>query len=343
MNRRHTTLVTGGAGFIGSNFVERLFDRTDDDIVVLDVFTYAASPDNIPERIMASPRFKLVRGDIRDVEVVAGLMAEATRVVHFAAESHVTRSIVDDKPFFETDVMGTQTIAAAISRNMSHIEKFVHISTSEVYGTAVRAPMDEDHPLNPCTPYAAAKAGADRLVYAYRETYNIPTVIIRPFNNYGPKQHLEKLIPRFITSAILGEPLTVHGDGQMTRDWIFVRDTCEAVLRALMSEKTTGHVINLGTGADTSVMVIARSILSMVGAPTSLIRHVAARPGQVDRHISSTEKAVELLGWRTSKDLASGLQETVKWYRDNRGWWDKHRVTAQIEITDSSRGLSGSY
>lgn len=343
MNRRRTTLVTGGAGFIGSNFVELLFDKTDDDIIVLDVFTYAASPDNIPTQIMESPRFKLVRGDICDVEVVAGLMAKATRVVHFAAESHVTRSIIDDKPFFETDVMGTQTIAAAISKS-KHIEKFVHISTSEVYGTAVKAPMDEDHPLNPCTPYAAAKAGADRLVYAYRETYNIPTVIIRPFNNYGPKQHLEKLVPRFITSAILGEPLTVHGDGLMTRDWIFVRDTCEAVFRALSFEGTVGQVINLGTGIDTSVMVIAKNILRLVGAPENLIRHVEARPGQVDRHISSTFKAhVFLDDWRASVDLVSGLRETVKWYSDNRDWWSKHQASAQIEITDSSRGLSGSY
>jgi dTDP-glucose 4,6-dehydratase len=340
------TLVTGGAGFIGSNFVELLFDRTPSDhrITVLDVFTYAANPANIPSRIQNSPRFKLVRGDIRDPEVVNRLISDVDRVAHFAAESHVTRSIADDRPFFETDVMGTQTIAAAISRSLGHIKKFLHISTSEVYGTAARAPMDEEHPLNPCTPYAAAKAGADRLVYAYRETYQIPTVIIRPFNNYGPKQHLEKVVPRFITSALLDKPMTVHGDGKMTRDWIFVKDTCEGVFRALFSDVTTGEVINLGTGIDTSVMTIAEMILDVLGKPKDLIRHVEARPGQVDRHISNVDKSARLLdGWKTEVRLYEGLRSTIEWYKTNRSWWLDQVETAQISVTDASRKLSGSF
>jgi dTDP-glucose 4,6-dehydratase len=339
-----TTLVTGGAGFIGSNFVELLWDMCPDEkIIVLDVFTYAANPDNIPDLIKRDPRFRLVRGNIRDAKVVGELVKEADQVVHFAAESHVTRSIADDVPFFETDVLGTQTIAAAISRNRDRVKKFVHISTSEVYGTAVEDPMSETHPLNPCTPYAAAKAGADRLVYAYRETYGIPTVIIRPFNNYGPKQHLEKVVPRFITSALLGEPLLVHGDGQMTRDWIFVEDTCEAVLRALEEPLALGEVINVGTGLDVSVQTIAEQILELCGQPRSLIEHVSPRPGQVDRHIASTKKAWSLLDWVAEVKLNDGLRRTVDWYKANTAWWARQRNVAQISITDGERRLTGSY
>lgn len=339
-----TTLVTGGAGFIGSNFVARLWERFPDErIIVLDAFTYAANPENIPEHVRSSTRFKLVRGDIRDRSIVDELVAQADRVVHFAAESHVTRSIADDRPFFETDVMGTQTIAASIARNSDRIQRFVHISTSEVYGTAEYAPMDESHPLNPCTPYAAAKAGADRLVYSYRETYGIPTVIIRPFNNYGPRQHLEKVVPRFITAALDGKPLTVHGSGNMTRDWIFVDDTCAGVLRALEAPTAIGMVINLGTGIDTSVIDIAERIVAIVGCDKSLIRHVQARPGQVDRHIASTAQAQRALIWRATVKLDEGLAQTVRWYADNRKWWQPLIASSTVDITDPSRRLAGSF
>jgi len=338
----NTTLITGGAGFIGSNFVELLFDRCPNDkIIVLDAFTYAAHPDNISDRIKSSDRFKLVRGDIRDPKI-GSLIAQADRVVHFAAESHVTRSIANDTPFFETDVLGTQNIASAVSRNLNRITKFVHISTSEVYGTAIRAPMDEDHPLNPCTPYAAAKAGADRLVYAYRVTYGIPTVIIRPFNNYGPKQHLEKVVPRFITSALLGDPLTVHGDGLMTRDWVFVTDTCEAVFSALTSPAAADEVINVGTGRDEPILKIAELILKFSGSRSG-IEHVAPRPGQVDRHIASTEKARRLLNWSARMSLEEGLRHAVEWYKANPKWWMRQRNIAQISVTDPERRLLGSF
>jgi dTDP-glucose 4,6-dehydratase len=335
-----TTLVTGGAGFIGSNFIEQhwlKFDR----VVVLDAMTYAARAENIPAHIRESSNFQFVQGDIRDIKLVDELVAAASRVVHFAAESHVTRSIADDRPFFDVDVMGTQAIAAAVSRN-PRIEQFVHISTSEVYGTAAYAPMDEDHPLNPCTPYAAAKAGADRLVYAYRETYKIPTIIIRPFNNYGPKQHLEKVVPRFITAAICDEPLLVHGDGKMTRDWIFVEDTCRAILAAVFSE-SAGEVINVGTGIDTSVLTIAEMILDILGKPVALIEHIAPRPGQVDRHIASTAKAKRLLNWEAEIRLYDGLRRTVAWYKENRAWWEAGRAGAAVSVTDSDRRLVGSF
>jgi len=338
-----TTLVTGGAGFIGSHFVEKLFDSTDDFIVVLDAFTYASNSDNIPKRIVESKRFKLVAGNIRDADLVEGLMLGAHRVVHFAAESHVTRSIADDRPFFETDVMGTHTIAAAVARHKSHVERFVHISTSEVYGTAAEAPMTEDHPLNPCTPYAAAKAGADRLVYAYGKTYDIPLVILRPFNNYGPRQHLEKVVPRFIAAALLNQPLKVHGDGLMTRDWLFVEDTCGAVLRALGLPGSCfyGNAVNLGTGRDVSVISIAEMILDIAGKPRSLIEHVAVRPGQVDRHISSTRRARELLGWGASMALENGLAGTVAWYRDNPDWWHGSLGSREVLLEDGAGRVQG--
>lgn len=340
-----TILITGGAGFIGSNFVEMFFDAyKEEKIIVLDVFTYAASPDNIPERIKNSPRFHLVRGDIRDREVVEGLVSQADYVVHFAAESHVTRSISDDLPFFETDVMGTQCIASAISHHHDRIRKFVHISTSEVYGTNenLAKVMDEDHPLNPCTPYAAAKAGADRLVYAYQITYGIPTVIIRPFNNYGGRQHLEKVVPRFITSAILGEPITIHGQGTMTRDWVYVEDTCRAVIRAIESGSAVGNVFNIGTGHDTSINDIAAMILKMTRSKSQII-NVAPRPGQVDCHISSTSKSEEVLGWKAQVELEEGLQRAVRWYKDNRPWWEKQRQSSQIQIVESKRKVRGAF
>jgi len=340
-----TTLVTGGAGFIGSRFVELLFDREpDEEIIVLDVLTYAADVRNIPPRIRESPRFRLVEGNVCSVGLVQELVAGADRVVHFAAESHVTRSIADDHPFFETDVMGTLSVASAVSRNLSRIWRLVHVSTSEVYGTALRDPMDEHHPLNPCTPYAAAKCGADRLVHAYRETYGIPTVIVRPFNNYGPRQHLEKLVPRFVTAALDGQPLTVHGDGRMTRDWLYVGDTCEAIWRALTSMPALGEVVNLGTGVDTSVLDVAHMILAAAGKPRSLIRHVEARPGQVDRHISSTARARELLGgWQHETGLVKGIQETVRWYADNREWWAGKKDGAVVDVTCDKRQIAGAF
>jgi dTDP-glucose 4,6-dehydratase len=339
-----TTLVTGGAGFIGSNFVEMLWDaHKDEKIVVLDAFTYAASPDNIPEAIKNDKRFTLIKGNICDSEIVDKLVGQADHVIHFAAESHVTRSIHDDTPFFKTDVMGTQTIASAISRHLGKVKKFIHISTSEVYGTNESSVgMSEQHPLNPCTPYAAAKAGADRLVYAYQITYGIPTVIIRPFNNYGGRQHLEKVVPRFITAALLGEPLTIHGRGNMTRDWIFVEDTCRAVLAALESKNAIGEIINVGTGSDHSVYDIAAMILQMTKSK-SIVTHMAPRPGQVDCHIATTAKAKLLLGWDARVKLEEGMARTIEWYKANPAWWDRQRHIREIQIVDSKKAVVGSF
>jgi dTDP-glucose 4,6-dehydratase len=203
------------------------------------------------------------------------------------------------------------------------VERFVLISSSEVYGTAECAPMDEEHPLNPRSPYAATKAGADRLAYAYAVTYGLPIVILRPFNNYGPRQHPEKLVPRFITSALEDEPLTVHGDGSASRDWLYVDDDAEAIQAAIEADLdvVAGEVINVATGVDLNVSEVADLVLEAVGKPSSLKLHVDERPGQVQRHIGSTDRAARLLGWTARTSFETGLERTVAWYRDNEAWW----------------------
>ena len=319
-----TLLITGGAGFIGSNFINYLHRKYPHyKILLLDALTYAGNLDNISSDLKGNSHFRFFHGNVTHPDIVNKLVSEATAVIHFAAESHVTRSIYDNSLFFQTDVIGTQVIANAIVNHP--VERFIHISSSEVYGTAARAPMDEDHPLNPMSPYAAAKAGADRLVYSYMQTYDFPAVIVRPFNNYGPCQHLEKAIPNFIISALLGKPLTVHGDGLSSRDWMFVEDTCRALDRILHIDRdqVAGQVINIGTGTDTSVLEIAERVLDIMGKPRSLIEKIQDRPGQVTRHISSTDRSKEVLDWQACVSLDEGLEQTVAFYRDNRQWWEK--------------------
>ena len=321
-----TILITGGAGFIGSNFVRYLFEGYPDyHIVVLDALTYAGNTDNIPENIKRDSRFSFWYGNVKNGELVNELVQKSDVVVHFAAESHVARSIFDNAIFFETEVLGTQTVANAVLKNQDSVERFIHISTSEVYGTALETPMTEGHPLNPASPYASAKVGADRLVYSYWVTYDIPAIIIRPFNNYGPNQHLEKVIPRFITSALLDEPLTIHGSGQNTRDWIYVEDLCRALDKVMHVNlgKVKGQVINIGTGRDISVEAIADVILDKLNKPKSLTTHIGDRPGQVRTHISSTDKALEMLGWEAGSDFDRGITKTITWYDHNRNWWEK--------------------
>ena len=239
-----TFLVTGGAGFIGSNFVHHLFHKYPDyRILVLDLLTYAGSVDNLPTDFhdaSSSGRIEFWYGDVRNASLVDNLVRRADVVVHFAAETHVTRSIFDNHHFFETDVLGTQVISNAVLR-AEKVDRFIHISTSEVYGTADSSLMDEQHPLMPLSPYAAAKAGADRLVYSYWATYQLPATIVRPFNNFGPRQHLEKAVPRFVTSCLLDEPMRVHGDGSAARDWIYVQDTCEAIDCVAHCDKADGR------------------------------------------------------------------------------------------------------
>ena len=317
-------LVTGGAGFISSNLCRHLLRETDHEVVIMDALTYAGNISNLSD-LLDHPRLSFVEGDIRDADEVARVVAGVDQIVNAAAESHVEKSILEGaSEFVTTNVEGTQVLLDAIRR--TGVERFVLISSSEVYGTAEHDPMDEEHPLNPRSPYAATKAGGDRLVYSYVATYDLPCTIIRPFNNYGPYQHPEKVIPRFICQALRDLPLPVHGDGSASRDWLHVEDDCRAITAALHApiETVRGEVFNVATGVDVSVNEIARRICDILGKPHDLIRRVADRPGQVDRHIGSTEKAERLLGFRAQIGFDEGLERTIAWYRDNPAWWQAH-------------------
>ncbi len=334
---KKTILITGGAGFIGSNCVRHLYNKYPDyRIIVLDALTYAGNIENFPVDINDNDgdRFVFWYGNVRNAELVDTLMSQSDIVVHFAAETHVTRSIYDNFLFFETDVLGTQTIANAILKYKDRIERFIHISTSEVYGTAVAPLMNEEHPLMPMSPYASAKAGADRLVYSYWATYELPAVIIRPFNNYGPYQHLEKAVPRFVTSCLLNEPIKVHGDGSASRDYIFVQDVCRAVDMVMHAEpeKVKGQVFNAATAVHRSILSIARDVVRMMGKSETLITFVGDRPGQVFRHTGDASKINETFGWKPEVSWEQGLERTIQWYTDNRKWWEKQLWMRAVPI-----------
>lgn len=315
-------LVTGGVGFIGSGFVRRLMrTQPDVEVYVVDAVTYAGNYANLPESIWNDARFFFWQANICDRDLINRLVSKVDAVVHFAAETHVDLSIYDTNPFIDTDVKGTQILLDAVRRHP--IERLVHISTSEVYGTALASPMSEDHPLNPRSPYASAKCGADRLVYSYVTTFGLPAVIMRPFNNYGPYQHVEKAIPCFITQALHDLPIPIHGDGVSSRDWLFVEDCCAGIERALAADikAIRGEVINLGTGIDTTILTVAQKTLQLLNKPESLIQYLPDRPGQVTRHIASTAKAETLLGWRATTTFDAGLRATVEWYLQHEEWW----------------------
>lgn len=335
--------LTGAAGFIGSNFLKYMFDKYPDyHFMVLDALTYAGDLENIPDYIRSSPRFEFFYGNVTNYQIVDMLMSQAQLVVHFAAESHVTRSISDDTTFFETDVNGTRVMMTALNKYKDHVERFIHISTSEVLGTAESDPMDENHPLKPRSPYAAAKAGADRLVYSYCATYDVPAVIVRPFNNYGPQQHIEKVIARFITSAIKGEKLTIHGDGLQERDWLHTQDLARALDRILhieCFEKIKGEVFHIGSGKATSILDIAHIILKEFNLGDEYLTFIGDRPGQVRRHISSTEKAKDLLGWEAQVSLEDGLKKTIKWYLQHEARWSKKEALRCVPIYTNNNVL----
>jgi dTDP-glucose 4,6-dehydratase len=330
-----TVLVTGGAGFIGSNFIKYIFKKYPEyKLLVLDLLTYAGDIENIPEEIRNSNRFEFWYGDMNNLDLTSDLVKRADIVVHFAAETHVARSLYAHRVFFVTDVLGTQSVANAVLKHSERIERFIHISTSEVYGTAAYEPMDENHPLNPTSPYAAAKAGADRLVYSYIVAHNIPGLIIRPFNNYGPHQHLEKVLPRFITSCILGEPLTIHGDGSAARDWVYADDTARAIDLAIHAprEKVQGEVFNVGTGLSLRVIDIAQKVLKAFQLAERNLTFMTDRMGQVQQHIASYKKAHEVLGFTPEVSFDEGLEKTIQWYKENRSLWEKQLPLRHVPV-----------
>ncbi len=334
---KKVVFLTGAAGFIGSNFLKYMFDKYPSyHFIVLDALTYAGSLENIPKYIKNSPRFEFFYGSVTNYPVVDALMSRSDLVVHFAAESHVTRSIYDDTTFFDTDVMGTRCMMTALVKHAKKVERFIHISTSEVLGTAETEPMDENHPIKPRSPYAAAKAGADRLVYAYWCTYDVPAIIFRPFNNYGPQQHLEKVIPRFISSAIKGKPLTVHGDGLQKRDWVNTQDMSRALDLALHIKdfsQIKNQIIHIGSGKGVSVLDIAKMILDYFNLPhDKYLKFIGDRPGQVRCHVSSTEKSFKLLEWKTEIPFEEGLKNVIRWYIDHQDRWEKQETMQCLPI-----------
>ena len=329
-------LVTGGCGFIPSNFIRHLLANTPYEVVSLDALTYAGNLENLRD-IMGHERLSFVHGDIRDTDLVRETVAGVDVVVNAAAESHVEKSIIHGgSEFVKTNVEGTQILLDAIRE--APVDRFILISSSEVYGTAEAAPMDEDHALNPRSPYAATKAGADRLAYSYWCTYDLPIVIVRPFNNYGPFQHPEKALPRFIIQALNDQPLTIHGDGHASRDWLFVEDDAEAIESMIAADRdvVAGEVINVATGIDISVNDIADAVLDALDKPRDLKVFQKERLGQVDRHIGSTDKAERLLGWTARTSFEQGLERTIAWYVDNRAWWESILATPASGSSDFS-------
>ena len=320
-------LVTGGAGFIGSNFVNYMLNQHPEyNIIVLDALTYAGNLSSLNKEVWNNPRFSFREGNIKDRKTAEENIQEADVVIHFAAQTHVDNSILWCDEFIDTNIKGTQILLDACMKYP--VERFIYISSSEVYGTAESVPMGEEHHLNPRSPYAGTKAGADRLAHAYFVTYGLPIIILRPFNMYGPNQHTEKLIPCFVTRALDDKPLPLHGDGNATRDWSYTQDVCKAFGRAIEVDlnKVVGEVINIGSGVDTSVMDVTKQILKHLGKPESLIKPQPDRPGQVRRHISSTEKARRLLDWEAKIPVEDGLEMTIRWYFENRDWWSNLKL-----------------
>ncbi len=327
-------LVTGGAGFIGSNLVRKLVKKSNvEKVIVVDLLTYAGHLTNLRE--INKDKLKLIIGDVANGQLMDNVISDIDFVYHLAAETHVTRSIYDNYQFFHTDVIGTQSVANCILRQSTKQSSkipLIHISTSEVYGTAETLKMDETHPLNPCSPYAAAKVGADRLVYSYAKTYNLNSLIIRPFNQFGQYQHPEKLIPRFITSAIYGEPLPIHGNGSAARDWTHIEDTTNFLVSLIDKDlsKFQGDVFNIGTDMSIPINKIANLVLDQF--PNCAKIHIDDRPGQVERHTCDSSKARDLLDWKANKNLDDSIFELVEWYKRNQDIWSPHMMVKDIEL-----------
>jgi dTDP-glucose 4,6-dehydratase len=311
-------LVTGGAGFIGSNFA-RYVARAHPawEIVVLDKLTYAGRRENLAD-LEGRPGFRFVTGDIADPHAVAEVLPGCDYVVNFAAETHVDRSLYDAGGFIMTDVYGTFVLLEA-ARRAEGLKLFVQISTDEVYGSVESGSSTEADPLMPRNPYSASKAGADRLAYSYWATYGIPVIVTRASNNYGPYQFPEKVIPLFVTHALDGIPLPLYGDGMNVRDWLHVEDHCRA-LDLLLEKGVPGETYNVGGGNEVPNIDLTRRILALLGKPDTLIRRVTDRPGH-DRRYSLDCGRLRGLGWSAQVPFDEGLRATVEWYRANEAWW----------------------
>jgi dTDP-glucose 4,6-dehydratase len=325
-------LVTGGAGFIGSNFVRaalsgRYPSLADADIVVLDLLTYAGTLTNLTP-VADSPRLRIVEGDIRDSGIVGNVMSDVDAVVHFAAESHVDRSIAGSADFVSTNVGGTQVLLQAALD--AGVGKFVHVSTDEVYGSIEHGSWPETHPLEPNSPYSASKAGSDLLARAYYRTHGLPVCITRCSNNYGPHQFPEKVVPLFVTNLLDGQPVPLYGDGLNVRDWLHVDDHCRGI-QLVLDRGRPGEVYNIGGGIELTNRELTFRLLDAVGADPSMIEPVADRKGHDRRYSVDWSKIAAELGYAPQVSFDTGLAETVRWYRDHRQWWEplKHGAAAR--------------
>lgn len=316
MTRRY--LVTGGAGFIGSNFIRHLFRNEPDAVITnLDALTYAGVPATVAE-LDEHPNHHFVKGDIRDPDLVGEVMSGHDVVVHFAAESHVDRSIIGPAPFLETNFVGTGVLLDAALR--SQVPRFVHVSTDEVYGSYPTGSAREDDPLDPSSPYSSSKAGSDLLARSYHVTYGYDVVITRCTNNYGPYQFPDKVIPLFVTNLLEGRKVPLYGVGANERDWLYVGDHCTA-LHLLVDEGQPGEVYNIGSGAQKANLDLTRVILRHLGLDESWIEFVPDRPGHDLRYALDSSK-IGALGWSAAHDFDAGLEDTIEWYQERRDWWE---------------------
>ena len=314
-----TILITGGAGFIGSAFIRLLSSETAWRVINLDKLTYAGNLENLTS-VAAGPGYRFVHGDICDGALVDSLLAEERpdAIVHFAAESHVDRSILSPEPVIQTNLRGTFTLLEAARRHK--LPRFVHVSTDEVYGS-LQSPLEatEDFPLNPSSPYSASKAGSDLLARSYFVTFGLPVVITRASNNYGPYQFPEKLIPLMIANAFEDRPLPVYGDGLQVRDWLYVDDHCRGIL-AVLQKGRDGEIYNIGGNRSLPNLEVVRKVLEFAGKPETLIQYVTDRPGHDRRYALSSQKLMRETAWRPVMDFETGLGRTMEWYRANTAW-----------------------
>ena len=309
--------VTGAAGFIGSNYVRHVLTTTDNAVTVFDALTYAGNLDNL-RNLDDDPRFTFAEGDICDREAVTAAMAGHDAVVHFAAESHVDRSIVDPDAFIRTNCDGTNVLCD-IARQVE-VERFLHVSTDEVYGSIESGSFTESDPLDPRSPYSASKAGSDLIARAHYVTHGLPVLITRSSNNFGPYQFPEKIIPLFTTNLLDGHKVPVYGDGLNIRDWCFVTDNCEGI-DLVLRKGTVGEIYNIGADNERTNRELTDAILGLLGHDESMVEYVADRLGH-DRRYSIDTGKVRSLGWEPRRQFAEALEETIAWYRDNRWWWE---------------------
>jgi dTDP-glucose 4,6-dehydratase len=309
--------VTGAAGFIGSNYVRHVLGTTDDEVTVFDALTYAGNLSSLAD-VADDPRYRFVQGDICDREAVTAAMAGHDAVVHFAAESHVDRSIVDPDTFVRTNCLGTN-VMCDVARQMG-VERFLHISTDEVYGSIEEGSFVETDRLGPRSPYSSSKAGSDLIALSYEETYDLPVLVTRSSNNFGPYQFPEKVIPLFVTNLLDGKKVPLYGDGLNIRDWIYVEDNCTGVDMVLRRGEI-GEIYNIGGGNETTNRELTHKVLALCGAGDDMIEYVTDRLGHDRRYSIDCSKA-NALGWSPSRSLDEALAATVEWYRANRAWWE---------------------